>query len=207
MSVATCWLRPGLAVMAGLALLGCDQPPTREIAAAEAAVGQARQEGAGQYAADRFREAETALSDAQRKVQEKDYRGALSSATHAAERARTASQAAAAARTVARSAAEVAKTEVLAVLDEVGTIREEAVTAKVPDEAFEEVAPRVGEVQQSLDAVARLLDSGDLLGAQQAATDLKARAVPLPGLFRGALERWQAEHPKGRRGKPAVRKK
>ena len=42
-----------------LALSACDQPPTKEIAAAEAQIEQARQAGAERFAPDRWREALT----------------------------------------------------------------------------------------------------------------------------------------------------
>ena len=55
-----------LAVLATAALAACDQPPVKEIAAAEAALEQARQSGADHYAAERFKDAETAFHEAQR---------------------------------------------------------------------------------------------------------------------------------------------
>lgn len=185
-------------VAAALLLVACDQPPVKEIAAAETALAQARKDDAERYAPDRLKEAEAAFAEAQRKVREKDYRGALSSATDAAEKGHNASQAAAAAKTVAKSAAEVAQTEVQAVLDEVAAIRDEATAAKIPDKAFEELVPLVDQVQGALGAAKASLEAGDLLGAQKAAGDLKAQVAPLPDRFREAQAKWEAEHPKAR---------
>lgn len=191
-------MRP-LAPAAVVLLLGaCDQPPVKEIAAAEAALGQAQKDDAALYAPDRLKEAQAAFAEAQRKVREEDYRGALSSATDATEKARNASQAAAATKTVARSAAEVAQTEVQAVLDEVAAIREEAAAAKIPDKAFEEVVPLVEQALGGLEAAKKNLEAGDLLGGQKAAGDLKVQVAPLPERFREARAKWEAEHPKGR---------
>ena len=194
-------MKASILVLASLLLVACDQPPAKEIAAAEIALGQARQAGADRYAVDRFKEAEAALHDAQRKVQEKDYRGALSSATEAAERSRAAAQAAGAARTVVRGAAEVAQAEVQAVLDE---LRKEAADAKVPDAAFEELAPAMTQAREGLASLQKLLDSGELLEAQKSAAALKGQVGPLPARFREALEAWRKAHPRGR--KPAPKK-
>lgn len=191
--------------LAALLLCACDRPPTKEIAGAETALGQARQAGAERYAPERFREADAALRDAQRKLQDKDYRGALSSATEASEKSRAAVQQVTVAKTMARSGAEVARAEVQAALDEVASIREEASAAKVPDTVFDEVAPLVDQAGGVLEAVSKSLTAGDLLEAQKAAAELKARVAPLPGMARVALDQWQAAHPKRGRAVP-VRK-
>jgi hypothetical protein len=46
-------MRRILALMLPLALVACDQPPTKEIAAAEAQIEQARQAGAERFVPDR----------------------------------------------------------------------------------------------------------------------------------------------------------
>src|SRR5262245_26941047 len=125
-----------LILLLGLAPAACEQPPTKEIAGAESAVQQARAYGASDFAPERFGEAQAALDDAHKRVQAKDYRGALSSALDAAEKSRLASQAATAAKALARNAAEVAEAEVQAALDEVAEIRAQAVKAKIPEAVF-----------------------------------------------------------------------
>jgi hypothetical protein len=191
--------RPRLTLAAGvvLAALGCEQPPTREIEAAQAQVEAARKEGAERHAADRWRDAQASMQAARERLAEKDYRGALSSANAAAERARSAVQAIRSARRLARGTTETTQAEVRVMLEEVDTIRAEAVTAKVPDEAFAEFASRVAEVQSGLERVTRTLEA-DPLQAQTEAAELKARAADLPTSFRQAQAKWQAEHPKGR---------
>ncbi len=203
---ALCIVRHALPVLAALLLAACDQPPTKEVAAAESALDAARKEGADRYASERFKEAESALQAARAKVQEKDYRGALSSATDAADKARSAVQQAGAARTVARSNAELARAEVQAALDDVAAIREEATKGKIPEKIFEDLEPAAEAVRQGLDGVAKALENGELLEAQKLATDLKAQAAPLPARYKEALELWRTTHPKGRRA-PAKLKK
>src|SRR5258706_15592930 len=99
--------RLSLPILAAGFLAACDEPPTREVTAAENALALARQAGADRYAAERYHEAEAAIGEAKHKIQEKDYRGALSSATDAAEKARSAAQQAASAKTLGPSATEV----------------------------------------------------------------------------------------------------
>jgi hypothetical protein len=190
-------LLPALAL--GLLAVGCEQPPTKEIAGAEAALAQAREAGADTFAPEQFREAQAALADAQRKVQASDYRGALSSALDAAEKSRAASVAAGSARALARSNVELAESQAQIALDEVAEIRAQATKAKVPDKAFEELLPKVAEGQAAVEAVSKALASGDILTAQKLAVALKNSVTPLPGLFREARVQWDAQ--KGRKPK------
>jgi hypothetical protein len=178
----------------------CEQPPSKEVAAAEASLAQARTDKADVFAPEQFREAQAALAEAERKVQAKDYRGALSSALDAAEKARAASIAAASARALARSAADLAMGEAQIALDEVAEIRAQATRAKVPDKAFEELLVPLAEAQAAVDALAKALADGDVLTAQKSATVLKTQVTPLPGLFRKARVQWD-EQQKGRRAR------
>ena len=194
-----------LALAAGTMLLSaCEQPPTKELTAAEKQVALAREAGADQYAPARLHEAEAAMQDALRKVGVKDYRGALSAASDAADKAKSAAKAAAAAKALTKGSAEMAQTEARIALEEVAKIKEEAAKDKVPDAAFEELDPRAEKLRGDLEASAATLKRGELLEAQKASAALKAEATTLPALYRGAVEAWQAEHPKGR-SRPAAK--
>jgi hypothetical protein len=190
-------LVPALAL--GLLAVGCEQPPTKEITAAQQALAQARSDGAETLASEQFREAATAFADAERKAQAQDYRGALSAALDAAEKSRAASQAAGSARALARSAAELAEGEARIALDEVAEIRAQAAKAKVPDEAFEAVLPRLAEGQAAVEVLAKALADADLPAAQKAVAEVKDKTMPLPSLFREARIAWDAQ--KGKRPK------
>jgi hypothetical protein len=192
-------LRRGLIVLAAALAVGCEQPPSREIDAAQAEVEAARKEGAEQYAPDRWREAQDALKAARDNVAGKDYRAALSSANLAAESARAAVQAVQASRAAARTETETLGGEVRARLEEVAAVQKEALAATVPDEAFTALSPRVQDVQAGLDRVVRTLAEGDALNARRMAGELKAQADELPTAFRQAAATWKAEHPKGGR--------
>jgi hypothetical protein len=191
----------GLA-LAALVLSACEKPPVKELAAAEAAVSQARTDDTERYAPERLKDAQAALAEAQRKVQEKDFRGAIAAAADATEKARSAPKVAASAKTVAQTTTQVLQAEVRAALDEVGAIREEAAKARVPDKAFQELEGQREAAERALQTVSDLAGKGELLGAQKAATELRAQVAALPGLFRDALDAWQTSH--GR--KPRVKK-
>jgi hypothetical protein len=182
-----------------LLLTACDQPPTRELAAAESALADARRDGADTFAAERFKEAEAALSSARQRVDQKDYRGALSAAVDAAEKARAAAAAVPSAKILLRSSAETVQAEAQAALDEAAAIREQAAQARVPESAFEALRPRAAEIEAGLAAVASHLDKGDLVAAQGASVELKARAAGFAAEHQAALDKWNAEHPRGRR--------
>lgn len=187
-----------------LLLAACDQPPAREISAAEAALAQARKDQADAYAPEQWKAAEAALNQARQKVDAKDYRGALSSAMDAGEKAKAASSAVASAKLLVKGAAQMAQAEVQAALDEVATVREEAAKSKVPEEAFAAVNGRVQEATDAVAALAGQIEKDQLIDAQKAAADLKSRFATLGADFRAALDSWLAEHPKGRK---AVKKK
>lgn len=192
-------MRRILALVVPLALIACDQPPTKEIAAAEAQLEQARQAGAERFVPDRWRDAQAALAGARAKVEQKDYRGALSAANDAADKGRAAVQAVTAARANARGAADLALREISVFLEELDQLRQEALTAKVPEEAFAEIQPRVDEIREGMQRVSETLGRGEVLEAQKAAAELRAHAADLPAAFRDARAQWEEEHPRGRR--------
>lgn len=196
-------MRRFFAVLLPLALCACDQPPNKEIAAAEAQIEQARQAGAERFVPDRWREAQAALTTARARVQAKDYRAALSAANDAAEKGRLAEQAVATAKAHAVRAAELAQREIGIFMEEIEQARQEAIVAKVPEEAFVDVEPRLAEIREGLQRVTDTLAKGDVLEAQKAAAELRAQAADLPAAFRDARALWEEEHPKGR--KPARR--
>jgi hypothetical protein len=167
------------------------------VAAAESLLEQARSEGAQEFAPERWKEAQEALRMAKARLQDKDYRGAISSATEAAERSRAAGQAAVAGKLAARQAVGADRSEVDAVLAELASLRERAARAKVPEAVLAEVEGAAVAVREGMREVESRLEKGDLLAAQGLAAELKAQAAPLPTAFRQAQVKWEAAHPRG----------
>jgi hypothetical protein len=191
-----------IVLLAGLA--ACAEPPKKELDAAEQALQQARQSDAPRYAPDALKQAEDTLQDAHRKVEAQDYKGAFFAARDATEKAHGAVAQASAAKKNARSNTEMAEAVIQASLDEADAARDEAIKAKTPEKAFEEVDPQAQQIKDGLAALPGMLEKGELLEAQKAAADLKAKAASLPGLYRDAVTKWDEEHPKGK--KPAAKK-
>jgi hypothetical protein len=194
--------RAALLVLVVFGAVACDQPPLKEIAAAEEQVAAARKAGADRWAADRMKEADAALAQARQHVQGRDYRAALSSASDAAERARQAVQGVKAARAAARARAEAAVTDARASLAAADTAHQHALIAKVPEAAFEELRTKAVAVRHGLEEVAALLEKDDLLAAADRAEALKAEASTLPEVARTARARG-GRAPRARPRRPA----
>jgi hypothetical protein len=186
---------------AALIVCACDQPPTREIAAAETALVAAEQQGAAQYAPERLEAARAALLEAQRRVQAKDYRGALSAAGEAGEKARAAGKSAEAAKQLAESAAESARDEARILMDEVPPLKDAATEAKVTPEAFTEADAELAAVQALVASCDQALATKDFLAARSQAEEARAKAQALPDKYRQARADWEAAHPKKPKGK------
>ena len=196
-------LAGGLAAV--LAAAACDQPPVKEIESAEQQVARAGQAGAREWAADRYLEAEDALALARRKMEERDYRGALSSANDAADRARAAIALVEPARQAARESAELAVSEIRSTLDRAAVERAAAVKAGVSRARLAPLDARVEEAKASLaDVSARLARSTDLAAARKALEELQIEVVPLPDQYR-AIRVPSGGRPRPGAGRPAAR--
>jgi len=194
-------------LIAALIVCACDQPPTKEIAAAEAALAAAEQQDAAKYAPERLDAARSTLQEAQRKLQAQDYRGALSAANEAAEKARAAGKSSDAAKELTRSAAESARDEARILLDELPPLKDAAAEAKVATEAFTDLDTELAAVQGRLASCDQALAKQDFLAARTLAEDARSRAQVLPDKYRQARSEWETAHPKKPKGRPAKKKR
>jgi hypothetical protein len=198
--------RSTLISLAAVLLLGaCDQPPIKEIASAQAALDDARANGADVYAPERWAEARGDYLEAQRKLEARDYRGALSAASGAAEKARLASQAADAARRDIDLAVRAMQEEVRARLEEVEALRKEAQDARIPASMFSRVDSQLANARNALAAISAGLEKKDYLAARAAAEAARSAAQSLPETIREARRLWEKEHPAHRR-RPGARR-
>ena len=94
-----------------LSILGCAKAPTEEMAAAKAAVKDARDHGAEVYASDAFSEATKALASAESNVATKKYDAAKNFALQAKQQAESAKQSAIKNKAAAKVKAEAAASE------------------------------------------------------------------------------------------------
>lgn len=192
--------RLAFALAAVLAGAGCDQPPVKEIAAAEQQVERARAAGAERYAPERWKQAETALVLARQRLEGRDYRSALSAASDAAENARLAMEATGPAKEAATRAIQVAIGEVRTALDRADQERRAALKAGVAARALAALDKRSAEARQQLEAAGRALEAGELEYADQMMAELRTQVTPLPDLYRGARTQLAAKQPRRGRG-------
>jgi hypothetical protein len=200
--------RPAPLLVFVLAVTACyGPPPQKEIDAAARQVQQARDSGAATVAPDQMREAEAALDEARRRAQERDYKGALSSASEAADQAQAAVKAVVVAHEADRTAAQAAQKDVQAVLDDARSLRERAGRDRVPAAAFHDVDGEMATAHEGMARVKASLDRGEYGAARQAAGALRSQVAALPTAVREARTKWEADHAKGRRPKAPTRKK
>lgn len=196
-------MRRVVLVLAALAAAACDQPPVKEITAAEQQVANARAAGAERYAPERMKQAEAALATARQQLKDRDYRGALSAANDAAESARIAVEASGPAKSNLRRGAEGAIVEVRGMLDRARVEREAAVKAGVPRATLAPLDDRGQLVSQKASQVTTLLEVGHPDYIKELLADLRTQVTPLPDLYRDARTQWEAKHPKPRPHPPA----
>jgi hypothetical protein len=168
---------------ASLVVAACDQPPRKEIEAAEQQVARAAQAGAREYAPDRYQQAEEALALARRRLEERDYRSALSAANDAADRARAAIAAVEPARREARESVELALAEIRTALDRAATERAAAVKS-VPRARLADLDARVEKAKAALAEAQPRLASEDPLRLKEMVDALRTDVAPLPDLYR-----------------------
>lgn len=194
-------------LIAALAAAACDQRPVKEIAAAEQQVERARGVGAERYAPERWKEAEAALTLARQRLEDRDYRGALSAANDAAESARVAIENTGPAKAAARNAAELAVGEVRTMLDRATAERTAAVKAGVSRGSLAALDARAQRAAEQLSVAVRQLGAGKLDDVEPLLAELRTEVTPLPDLYRDARTRWEAKHPRGRGRSGASRRR
>lgn len=194
-------------LIAALAAAACDQPPVKEIAAAEQQVERARAVGAERHAPERWKQAQTALTLARQRLEGRDFRGALSAANDAAESARVAIENTGPAKSAARNAAEIAIGEVRTMLDRATAERTAALKAGVPRGSLAALDARGQQVAQRLAGAVQQLGLDILDFVEPLLAELRTEVTPLPDLYRDARTQWEAKQPRRGRGagRPAQR--
>jgi hypothetical protein len=194
-------------LIAALAAAACDQPPVKEITAAEQQVERARAAGAERYAPERWAQAQAALILARQRLEGRDYHGALSAANDAAESARVAIESVGPARSAVRKAAQDVVAEVRTMLDRATAERAAAVKAGVPKGSLAALDGRAQRAAQDLAVAVRQLGSDRLDEVGPLLAELRTEVTPLPDLYREARTLWEATHPRGRGRSGASRRR
>ena len=126
-----------LAVVAALSGAACgDDPPDKEMQAAQAAIDAARAAGADQYSHDELVASQEALAHAKDAVTQRDYRLALSQALDARTRGQSAEHEATTRKAAARGAADGAISDATMALTAARATLKAAETARAPARAL-----------------------------------------------------------------------
>ena len=165
-------------------VVACAKPPTAQLADAETAVSAAQMAGADQYAAQDFAVAQEALMNAQAKMEEKDYKGALTAAVDAKAKAEIAQGAVEAGR-------EQAKTQAINLMGEVEntlkTVKESAV--KLKGDVAAEVKAETTAIEAEWTKVIEENANGNLMNVNDASTEILGRLQTLSAKVEEALKK------------------
>jgi hypothetical protein len=173
-------------------LVGCAEPPAKELSQAQGALDAARAAGAAEFAAEEFKAASDTLARAHEAVTQRDYRAALSYALDSSERAQVAAKAAVEGRVKARVAAEQAINEVATVRAQVEARLASPEARRVPAAARRSAQRAVEAATAAMTAARSAVEQGQLTATaalaahRQALRDALAALEPPPARSRPA---------------------
>jgi hypothetical protein len=143
-------------------LVGCAEPPAKELSQAQGAIDAARAAGAAEYAAEEFTAANDTLARAHQAVTERDYRAALSHALVSSARAQAAAKSAVEGRVKARLAAEQTIAEVTAAIAHVQTRLVTPEARRVPAPTRRRAQQAVAAAEAAVAAARAAVETGEL---------------------------------------------
>jgi hypothetical protein len=165
-----------LAVVAALSGVSCgDDPPDKEMQAAQAAIDAASAVGADRYSHDEFIAAQQALARAKDAVTQRDYRLALSQALDARTRGQTAEHEATSHKAAARSAADGAISDATIALSAARASLKTAETNRAPARALTAGRRAIGDGDKALQKARTAFGREDFLGVTEALNGVTAR--------------------------------
>ncbi len=166
-------------VCLGASLVGCAEPPTRELSQAEGAIAAARAAGAATHAAGDLAAAEQTLARARAAVAERDYRAALGHALDSSARAQTAATVAVGGRVKARLAADQALDDFSSLIEKVDAALATPEAKRVPAAIRREAAAAVAQSIETLRSARAGVERDDMAGieAVRAQTSMLERTI------------------------------
>ena len=196
----------GIAGVATILLIGCAQPPTEQLGAAQKTVDAAKAAGAAQYAKEDFTALEQQFALAQDELAKQER--ALSIFRSYTDADKMLIKVVESGGHVAAKAAqnkEAAKTAALAMEKEAQKIMASAkeLMAKAPTgkerAAVETIKQDLSGLETSVGAVRQLIEKEDYLGAEVQAKALKEKIVAVSGEIQNAIDKAKGKKP-GSRG-------
>lgn len=195
----------GMAGLATILMIGCAQPPTEQLGAAQKAVETAKAAGATEYAKEDFvaLEQQFALAKDELAKQERavsifrSYTDAdkmlikvVESGEHVAAKAAQNKEAAKTAALAMEKEAEEAVASAKVLMAKAPTGKERA--------ALETIKQDLSGLETSMGAVHQLIEKGDYLGAEVQAKALKEKGVAVSGEIQNAIDKAKGKKPRSR---------
>lgn len=164
-----------IAIVAACLLIGCSEPPQKEIDAAQAAIDAAKTAGAEGYAAEEYNAAVAALQKSHASVDQRDYREALNYAIDARQRATEAARQAATARAHTKVAAETLITECSARASQLDTDIRVAEGAHVPSRDLRSMRTTLADGETALQEARKSMDAGNYAEVMTSLTEVRRK--------------------------------
>jgi len=156
-------------------LVGCAEPPHREMNQAQGALDAARAAGAEQYAPAEFAAAADALKQSEDAVSQNDYRLALSLAMDSRTRAQRAATVAVENRAKARGDAERVLAEANALFTQARARLDDPAQSKLPRRTLAEARTAVGAAEATMQEARAALERNEYQRVMELTADLSAR--------------------------------
>lgn len=196
----------GMAGVATILLIGCAQPPTEQLGAAQKALDAAKAAGATEYAKEDFvaLEQQFALANDELSKQEKalsifrSYTDADKMLIKVVEASGHVAAKAAQNKEAAKTAAVALEKEAQQVVASAKVLMAKAPTGK-ERAAVETIKQDLSGLETSVGAVHQLIEKGDYLGAEIQAKALKEKGAAVSGEIQNAIDKAKGKKP-GSRG-------
>jgi hypothetical protein len=168
------WSLPAC-LAAALVVLGCADPPNKEMDQAQGAIDAARAAGAEQYASEEYKGAVDALKRAHDAVGQSDYRLALNNALDSRERAQNAARQAADGKAQARGEVERTQAEVSNLMTVVRARIDVARKTRAPRRVINTATQALASIEADVQKAGEAVKAGDYLTARPLLRDIRSR--------------------------------
>jgi Domain of unknown function (DUF4398) len=168
------WSLPA-SLVAALLVVGCAEPPNKEMDQAQGAIDAARAAGAEQYAREEYTAAVDALKRAHDAVGQSDYRLALNNALDSRERAQNAARQAADGKAQTRAEVERAHAEVTNLLTVVRARIEVARKTRAPRHVVTAATQELASIEADVQKAGEAMKAGDYLTVRPLLRDIRGR--------------------------------
>lgn len=162
-------------LLAAFALVGCADPPNKEMDQAQGALDAARAAGADRYATTEFTAARTALDGARAAVTAGDYRLALNHALDSRERAQNAAREAANTKAQLRGSVERSLAEIAPLLARANNRLQAAPRALLPARTLRATTDDLAAANADVQKAGEAIKADDYMAAKEAVERAKAR--------------------------------